>query len=203
MRWHCGFSERWGSPGAAGWEQLTRTWAPPPASPGALGLQQAGSQGTPVPCKVALGAGLGPLPSSAQEGLKPSHLTLLLSDTLPSCETKPLRTPTLPTAQAEPLHPKNQGQRAEKPQPLGQSPTGGHTESLEAARGRGAEPGLGSSAQFKPLLPPPHWQMGFFGWLIPGVFSSTLSSQIGPFPCCHPSAGMAGAGSGGQRAQRG
>lgn len=55
MRWHCGSSERWGSPGAAGWEQLTRTWAPPPASPGVPGLQQTGSQGTPVPCKVAQG----------------------------------------------------------------------------------------------------------------------------------------------------
>lgn len=74
-----------------------------------------------------------------QEGLKPSHLTLLLSDTLPSCETKPLRTPTLPTAQAEPLHPENQWQRAQKPRPPGQSPTGGHSKSFGASprqRGR-------------------------------------------------------------------
>lgn len=42
----------------------------------------------------------------------------------------------------------------------------------------------------------------FFGWLIPGVFSSTLSSQIGPFPCCYRSAGMARAGSGRARPSR-
>lgn len=56
------------------------------------------------------------------------------------------------------------------------------------------------------------WQLGliqshhagkrFFGWLIPGVFSSTLSSQIGPFPCCYRSAGMARAGSGRARPSR-
>lgn len=85
-----------------------------------------------------------------------------------------MHTPTLPPAQAEPLHPENQWQRAEKPQPLSQSPTGGHSESLEPARGRGAEPGLGSSARFTPLLPPPHWPMVFYLVTSKSVFQHPL-----------------------------
>lgn len=74
MRWHCGSAERWGSPGAAGWEQLTRTWAPLPPALGVTAGRIPKGHLSPVRW---LRAGLGPLPSSAQEGLKPSHLTLL------------------------------------------------------------------------------------------------------------------------------